>query len=172
ATVQRHRKAEDTLGKIAEVLNATTEEVFDVLEKRLLENKDLRNQIKIFQQKEAGSRSVELAALAINGIVVTRVDSMSRDSLRDLASAIQKENGIKAVVLAGAPDEGGVALVASVSVESGLLAGDLLDQAAKAVQGGFGRKGEPSIILAGGKNIAGIDEALQHARLAAGLPQD
>ncbi|MCH1614305.1 MAG: hypothetical protein L7S47_01205, partial [Acidimicrobiales bacterium] len=75
-------------------------------------------------------------------------------------------------VLAGAPDEGGVALVASVSVESGLLAGDLLDQAAKTVQGGFGRKGEPSLILAGCKNIAGIDDALQQARLAAGLSQD
>ena len=172
ATVERHRKAEDTLGKIADVLNATNEEIIDVLEKRLLENKDLRNQIKMFQQKEAGSRSVELAASAIDGIVVTRVDSMSRDSLRDLAAAIQKENGIKAVVLAGAPDEGGVALVASVSAESGLLAGDLLDQAAKTVQGGFGRKGEPSLILAGGKNIAGIDDALQQARLAAGLSQD
>jgi hypothetical protein len=47
-----------------------------------------------------------------------------------------------------------------------------LDQAAKTVQGGFGRKGEPSLILAGGKNIAGIDDALQQARLAAGLSQD
>ena len=76
---------------------------------------------------------------------------------------------IQAVVLAGAPDSGGVALVSAVVPEGKFEAASLIDEAAKAIQGGFGRKGNPPLIVAGGKNVDGIEEALSSARRAAGL---
>ena len=71
--------------------------------------------------------------------------------------------------MAGAPDGGGVALVAAVLPDGEISAVDLIDDAAQAIQGGFGRKGNPPLIVAGGKNIDGIDQALDSARRAAGL---
>ena len=66
-------------------------------------------------------------------------------------------------------EKGGVVLVAAVKENGRFNAADLIDQSAKAVQGGFGRKGNPSLIVAGGKNVEGIDEALELARSAAGI---
>ena len=50
--------------------------------------------------------------------------------------------------------------------ESGKVAGDLIKDAAKAVGGGGGGKGD--IATAGGKNPDGLDEALRIAAEAAG----
>ena len=61
------------------------------------------------------------------------------------------------------------ALVAAVDPAGDLSAVDLLDDAAKTVQGGFGRKGNPDLIVAGGKNVDGIAEALDQVRAAAGI---
>jgi alanyl-tRNA synthetase len=103
-------------------------------------------------------------------VVVARRDGLSQEQLRDLAIAIRDHVGIKAVVLGGSPEDGKVALVAVVSAagrEAGLNAGDLLADASKAVQGGGSKN--PDIAMAGGRNVAGIDDALELARKAAGL---
>jgi alanyl-tRNA synthetase len=70
-------------------------------------------------------------------------------------------------VLGGVSDTGGVSLVAAVNADSGKVAGDLIKDAAKAVGGGGGGKGD--IATAGGKNPEGLDEALRIAAEAAGL---
>jgi alanyl-tRNA synthetase len=61
-------------------------------------------------------------------------------------------------VLGGVSPAGGVSLVAAVAPGSGRVAGDLIKEAAKAVGGGGGGTGD--IATAGGKNAAGLDEAL------------
>ena len=94
---------------------------------------------------------------------------MERDELRDLAAAIRDRSDIQAVVLAGAPDSGGVALVSAVIPDGKFEAASLIDEAANWIQGGFGRKGNPPLIVAGGKNVDGIEEALNSARRAAGI---
>ena len=169
ATVERLQSDEHLIAQMNEILNTSTEELLDALRRRLGEIKDLRNQIKTLQQVTAGVRAGELADTAEEGIVVARLDGLERDELRDLAAAIRDRPEIRAVVLAGAPDGGGVALVAAVPPEGELSAADLIDEAAQAIQGGFGRKGNPPLIVAGGKNIDGIDQALDSARRAAGL---
>jgi alanyl-tRNA synthetase len=73
---------------------------------------------------------------------------------------------VRIVVLGGVTDAGGVALVAAVTAESGKTAGELIKDAAKAVGGGGGGKGD--IATAGGKNPDGLDEALRIATEAAG----
>ncbi|MBO66375.1 MAG: alanine--tRNA ligase [Actinobacteria bacterium] len=169
ATVERLQSDEHLIAQMNEILNTSTEELLDALRRRLGEIKDLRNQIKTLQQVTAGVRAGELADIAEEGIVVARLDGLERDELRDLAAAIRDRPEIRAVVLAGAPDGGGVALVAAVPPEGEFSAVDLIDEAAQAIQGGFGRKGNPPLIVAGGKNIDGIDQALDSARRAAGL---
>ena len=169
ATVERLQSDEHLIAQMNEILNTSTEELLDALRRRLGEIKDLRNQIKTLQQVTAGVRAGELADTAEEGIVVARLDGLERDELRDLAAAIRDRPEIRAVVLAGAPDGGGVALVAAVQPEGEFSAVDLIDEAAQAIQGGFGRKGNPPLIVAGGKNIDGIDQALDSARRAAGL---
>ena len=48
-----------------------------------------------------------------------------------------------------------------------LSAGDLLRDAARTVGGGFGAKGDPPLVVAGGRNPDGIGDALAQARAAA-----
>tara|TARA_Y100001936_G_scaffold108473_1_gene106567 strand:+ start:72 stop:2540 length:2469 start_codon:yes stop_codon:yes gene_type:complete len=169
ATVERLQSDEHLIAQMNEILNTSTDELLEALSRRLGEIKDLRNQIKTLQQVTAGVRAGELADTAEEGIVVARLDGLERDELRDLAAAVRDRAEIRAVVLAGAPDGGGVALVAAVLPEGDFNAADLIDEAAQAIQGGFGRKGNPPLIVAGGKNIDGIDQALDSARRAAGL---
>ena len=69
------------------------------------------------------------------------------------------------VVLGGVTDSGGVSLVAAVTPSPARSAGELIKDAAKAVGGGGGGKGD--IATAGGKNPEGLDEALRIAAEAA-----
>ena len=169
AAVERLQNAETTLAEIGDLLNASTDEVTEALRRRLGEMKELRNQVRALQTVAAGARSAELAESAESGVVIARLDGLERDELRDLAAATRDRPGIRAVVLVGAPEGGGVALVAAVIPDGEFDAANLIEEAAKAVEGGFGRKGNPPLIVAGGKKVDGIEEALTHVRVAAGL---
>jgi len=169
ATVERLQTDENLIAKMSEILNTSTDELLEALQRRLGEMKDLRSQIKALRQVTAGARANELADNAEEGVVVARLDGMERDELRDLAAAIRDRPQIRAVVLAGTPDGGGVALVAAVPPEGEFEAAELIDEAAQAIEGGFGRKGNPPLIVAGGKNVDGIEQALDSARRAAGI---
>ena len=169
ATVERLQDSEQLIAEMGELLNSSPDEILEALQRRLGEIKDLRGQVKALQQATAGARASEIADSAIGGVVIKRLDGLERDELRDLAAAIRDRPQIEAVVLAGAPDSGGVALVSAVIPDGKFEAASLIDEAAKAIQGGFGRKGNPPLIVAGGKNIDGIEEALNSARRAAGI---
>jgi alanyl-tRNA synthetase len=97
--------------------------------------------------------------------VVERIDGVDPGDLRDLAIAIRQQPDIRRVVLMGESPSGGVSLVAAVHPDEGIPAADLIKTAARAVGGGGGGKGD--IATAGGKNPAGLDEAMQIARAAA-----
>ena len=168
-TVERLQDSEQLIAEMGELLNSSPDEILEALQRRLGEIKDLRGQVKALQQATAGARASEIADSAISGVVIKRLDGLERDELRDLAAAIRDRPQIEAVVLAGAPDSGGVALVSAVIPDGKFEAASLIDEAAKAIQGGFGRKGNPPLIVAGGKNIDGIEEALNSARRVAGI---
>ena len=95
--------------------------------------KDLRAQLRTLQRGQAAEAARDLAATAVDGVVVARVDGTPRDELRELALALRDRPGIRAVVLGSVPDEGGVALVSAVSKDGGLHAGELLADAARTV---------------------------------------
>ncbi|WP_420626201.1 alanine--tRNA ligase [Candidatus Poriferisodalis sp.] len=167
ATVERLADAEDTLDSLAEMLNAQPDEIASAVQRRLDETKELRRQVRDLQRTMASSRAAELAATAEDGVVVADLGDLERDALRDLAASVRDHGGIRAVVLASAPAAGGVALVAAVDPAGDLSAGDLLRDAARTVGGGFGAKGDPPLVVAGGRNPDGIGDALAQARVAA-----
>lgn len=167
ATVERLADVEDTLDELAELVNAQPTGLADALRRRLAETKELRKQVRDLERAMASSRSAELAADADDGVVIADLGDLERDALRDLAVSVRDRDGIRAVVLASAPSAGGVALVAAVDPAGTLSAGDLLRDAARSVGGGFGAKGDPPLVVAGGRNPDGIADALAQARVAA-----
>jgi alanyl-tRNA synthetase len=153
----------------AALLRTSPDELTDAVRRTLERAKSLENEVRNMQAASARAEGPALAATAVNGVVVARRDGLVQDQLRDLALAVRDQKGITGVVLGGSPEDGKVALVAVVSKagrEAGLDAGAILADAAKAVQGGGSKN--PDMAMAGGKNVAGIDEALELARKAAG----
>ncbi|MEY2404735.1 MAG: alanyl-tRNA synthetase [Acidimicrobiaceae bacterium] len=166
--IERLRHEEEVIAEVAGVLNVPAGDVVEGARKRLDEIKALREEIKGLRQHAAVGRSSALAADAVDGVVVARVDDIDRDGLRDLAVAVRDQPGVRAVVVGGAPPGGGAALVSAVSKESGLHAAELIADAAKTIKGGGGK--DPVLAVAGGKDAGGLDAALDQARAAAGIP--
>jgi alanyl-tRNA synthetase len=164
-TLARVREEERQLASLASLLGVGSDELVEGVEKLRAELKALRDEVKTLRKAAAGAGAGDLAASAVDGVVVARSDGAARDELKDLAVAVRDQPGIKAVVLVGEPDGGGVALVAAVAKDSGLDAAALLKDPAKAVGGGGGGKGD--IATAGGRDASKIDEALALARAAA-----
>jgi alanyl-tRNA synthetase len=164
--IERLRREEALLDRTAALLGVPPDEVVEGIEKRLAELKAARDELRLLRRQAATGRAADLAASAVDGVVVARADGVPRDDLRDLAVAI-RDLGVQAVVLGGAPDDGGVALVAAAAKDSGFDASALIAEAARTVKGGGGKS--PDLAVAGGKDATALDEALDQARAAAGL---
>jgi alanyl-tRNA synthetase len=167
APIERLRAEEQRARRAAELVGVPADELLQGIEKRLGELKELQGELKGLRRQIAVASASTLAAEAVDGVVIARRDGMSRDDLRDLAVAARDQPGVRAVVLGAAPDSGGAALVVAVTKDSGLHAAELLGAGTKAIQGGGGK--DPLLAVAGGKNAAGIDDALAGIRTAAGL---
>jgi alanyl-tRNA synthetase len=163
--IDRLRSEEARLQQAAGALGVATDELVDAVERQRTEVKELRDELKTLKRQLAAGRSSDLAAAAVDGIVVARVDDLDRDSLRDLALAVRDHAGVRAVVLGGAPAGGGVALVAAAS--DGIDASSLIAEAARTVKGGGGKNAD--LAMAGGKDPSALDAALDQARTAAGI---
>ncbi|MGB8860005.1 MAG: alanine--tRNA ligase [Ilumatobacteraceae bacterium] len=165
-TVKLLQRDSAAVAEAARLVGAAPDEMVGGVQRRLDEIKALHDELKVLRGKLATGRAGELAEAAIDGRVVTRVDGLSPGDLRDLAIAVRQQPGVEVVVLGGVTDAGGVSLVAAVTPAAGKSAGDLIKDAAKAVGGGGGGKGD--IATAGGKDLEGLDEALRIAAAAAG----
>ena len=134
------------------------------MRRKLDELRALNDENKQLRAKLARTRASELAGGAVDGAVIRRVDGLAPNELRELAIAVRNAPDVDIVVLAGETPTGGVALAAAVTPGSPFEAAALIRDAAKAVGGGGGGKGD--VATAGGKDPAGIEEALELAREA------
>ncbi|HEY7625508.1 MAG TPA: alanine--tRNA ligase [Ilumatobacteraceae bacterium] len=159
------QRDEQLVTDVARLVGSSTDDVLGGVRRRLDEVKALQDELKALRGQLASGRATDLAASASDGVVVSRVDGLSPSDLRELALAVRQQPAVHTVVLGGVSDTGGVSLVAAVTAESGKVAGDLIKDAAKAVGGGGGGKGD--IATAGGKNPDGLPEALRIAAEAA-----
>ena len=93
-------------------------------------------------------------------VLALKVDGADMNGLRDLGDQLKEKLGEGVVVLASGAD-GKVSLMATATdgaIKQGAHAGNLVKAIAGCVGGGGG--GRPNMAQAGGKNPAGIDEAL------------
>ena len=90
---------------------------------------------------------------------------MAPADLRELALAVRNQPGVDVVVLGGESRPAASASSPPCARRRGVEAAALIRDAAKAVGGGGGGKGD--VATAGGKDPAGIDEALRIAAEAA-----
>jgi alanyl-tRNA synthetase len=162
------RRDEARLGQVAAALGVADDDVVDAVERRVAEVKELRDELKELKRQAARRGSDDLVAAAVDGVTVARVDGLERDDLRELALAVRDHPDIRAVVLGSAPPGGGASIVSAVTAASGLHASDLIADAAKLVKGGTGKNAE--LAVAGGKDPAALDDALDLVRVAAGIP--
>ena len=159
------QRDEQLLTDAARLVGTQSDDLLAGVQRKLDEMKVLNDEIKALRSQLAMGRASELAAIAHDGVVITQVDGLSPGELRELAAAVRQQPEIRIVVLIGETNTGGVGLVAAVPPGSPQPASVLLKSAAKAVGGGGGGKGD--IATAGGKDIAGIPDALGLAATAA-----
>lgn len=165
-TVALLQRDERVLAQAARLVGATPDDVLAGVQRKLDEVKGLQAELKALRSQLASGLAGELVAEAVDGRVVARVDGLAPGDLRELAISVRQKPDVRIVVLGGVADTGGVALVAAVTPDAGVGAADLIRDAAKAVGGGGGGKGD--VATAGGKRPENLDEALRIARAAAG----
>ena len=164
ASVAHMQQQARTMARAAGLLGAPADALESAVVRKIEELKAANDEIKALRARVAAGRAQEIAGSAANGGVVSRVDGLSPGELRDLALAVRAVEGVRAVVLAGITDSGGVSLVGATGVGVQGGAGPLIAAAAKAVGGGGGGKGD--VATAGGKNPEGLADALRLAEEA------
>jgi alanyl-tRNA synthetase len=167
-SIEWMKAQERLLARAAELLRTAPGELperIEGLRQRVLASED---ELAAVWSRQLAEEAERLAEGGTDGMVVARRDGLSRERLRQLAIAVRDRPGQRAAVLIGIPDEGrGVALVAAVARGGDLVASELLREAAKVVGGGGGN--DPEVAVAGGRDVARIDEALGVVRAKLGL---
>ena len=115
------------------------------------------------EQAAAGLDQILSNATEVDGVRVAtgRIDGADMDALRGLAETARERLGTGGVAVFGSAEDGKATLAASVTddlVGRGVQAGKLVGALARRVGGGGG--GRPTLATAGGKNPAGLDDAL------------
>ncbi len=159
--IERLREEQALMAATAEALGVPTAEVVDGAKKRVSEIKVLRDELATLRRQLAIGQAPTLAASAENGVVISRVEGLDRDGVRDLAAAIRDHDGVDVVVLGAAPESGGVVLVAATAIGGPVHAGELIAGAAKHIKGGGGKGAD--LAVAGGKDPEGLDAAFAAA---------
>ncbi len=158
------QRDERVLNEAAKLVGVSADELVEGVQRRIDEARALADEVKALRAKLASGRAAELAASATDGVVVERVDGLGVNELRELALTARNVDGTEVVVLIGASPTGGVGIVAAVKPGLGIAASSLIRDAARAVGGGAGGKGD--VATAGGKDPSAIDEALRIATKA------
>jgi alanyl-tRNA synthetase len=161
AALDRSAAQEHQLHEVATLLRTEPDGVVEALERLLARQREGEKELAKLRQGQSEGRATELAANAVDGVVVARCDDVEPKALQTLAQAVLRQDGLTAVVLAGSPDGVKVA-IAGATGPDGPDAVELVRALGKIVGGGGG--GSPELALAGGKDPTKIDEALDEAR--------
>ncbi len=155
---------EATLNEAAKLVKANPDQLTEKISHLLGENKALNSEIESLKSKMAkdamGDVSDQVTEVLGVKLIAARVDGVDMNGLRDLGDQLKDKIDEGVVVLASAV-EGKVSLVAmatETAVKAGAHAGNLIKAIAGLVGGGGG--GRPNMAQAGGKNPAGIDDAI------------
>lgn len=158
---------EECLKNAAHLMKATPENLAEKITHMQAENKALHSELESLKSKMAQSAVGDVMdqAKEIKGVklLAAQVDGVDMNGLRELGDQLKEKLGEGVVVLASGND-GKVSLMVTATegaMKKGAHAGSLIKAIAGLVGGGGG--GRPNMAQAGGKNPAGIPEALKKA---------
>ncbi len=163
-----YKKLEQELNEAAQVVKATPATLTEKLNHLMTEIKELTSENESLKSKLAKDSLGDVASQVteVQGIkfLATAVEDVDMNGLRDLGDQLKTQLGEGVVVLASAKD-GKVNLIVMATdqaMKQGAHAGNLIKAIAPCVGGGGG--GRPNMAQAGGKNPAGIRDALAKAK--------
>ena len=155
---------EEKMHEAAKLLKATPDNLTEKITHLQAENKELHSEVESLKSKLAKDAMGDVMSQVeeVNGVKVlaVSVEDMDMNGLRDLGDQLKEKLGEGVVVIASAAG-GKVSLMATATdgaMKKGAHAGNLIKAIASCVGGGGG--GRPNMAQAGGKNPAGIPDAL------------
>ncbi|WP_346708540.1 alanine--tRNA ligase [Massilistercora timonensis] len=159
-----YSELEEKLHRAAKLLKASPDKLEEKITHVLAENKELRAEVESLKSKLAkdamGDVTDQITEVKGLSLLAARIEGVDMNGLRELGDQMKEKLGEGVIVLASAVD-GKVSLMAMATegaVKQGAHAGNLIKGIASLVGGGGG--GRPNMAQAGGKNPAGIDEAI------------
>ena len=165
-----YQNIEKQLEEAAKAAKATPANLVDKIEHMMAEIKSLNSEIESLKSKAAKEALGDVMdqVVEVKGVklLATSVDGVDMNGLRDLGDQLKAKLGEGVIVLISAAD-GKVNLVVMATDEAmkqGAHAGNLIKAIAGKVGGGGG--GRPNMAQAGGKNPAGIPDAIAEAKTA------
>lgn len=165
--IRYYDNLEKKLNEAAKVLKATPDNLAEKIAHLTAENKALHREVESLKSKLAQDAMGDVMnqVQEIKGVklLAAAVDGVDMNGLRDLGDQLKEKLGDGVVVLASGND-GKVSLMVTATdaaMKQGAHAGNLIKAIAGLVGGGGG--GRPNMAQAGGKNPAGIQEALKKA---------
>ena len=163
-------RLEETLQAAAKAVKANPAGLVEKLEHLMAEMKALQGENEALKSKAAqdalGDVMDQVSEVKGVKLLAASVAGVDMNGLRDLGDQLKGKLGDGVVVLASEKD-GKVNLVAMATqkaMDQGAHAGNLIKSIAGKVGGGGG--GRPNMAQAGGKNPAGIPEAIAEAKIA------
>ena len=165
--MKHYQEAEKELHQAAAAAKTTPAELKKKVEAMLEEIKALQSENEKLKSKMAKDSlgDVMNQVQEVNGVKVlaARVDGVDMNGLRNLGDQL-KDKLEEGVILLASVQDGKVSLMATATdgaQKQGAHAGNLIKAVAGLVGGGGG--GRPNMAQAGGKNPAGVEEALKKA---------
>jgi len=162
--LQYYDKLEQQLSEAAGLVKASPEQLADKIAALQAENKSLHSELESLKSKLAqdavGDVMEQVAEIQGEKLLALKVEGVDMNGLRDLGDQMKEKLGEGVIVIASVND-GKVNLMATATegaIGRGAHAGNLIKAIAGLVGGGGG--GRPNMAQAGGKNPAGIDDAL------------
>lgn len=159
-----YSELEEKLHRAAKLLKASPDKLEEKITHVLAENKELRAEVESLKSKLAkdamGDVTDQITEVKGLSLLAARIEGVDMNGLRELGDQMKEKLGEGVIVLASAVD-GKVSLMAMATegaVKQGAHAGNLIKGIASLVGGGGG--GRPNMAQAGGKNPAGIDDAI------------
>ena len=163
-----YKEIEEKMQEAAALLKATPDQLLDKISHTLKEVKELTSENESLKAKLAneslGDVTSDMVAVGDFNVLATSVEGVDMNGLRDLGDQLKTKVSEGIVVIASAND-GKVNLIAMATdgaVKKGAHAGNLIKEVAPLVGGGGG--GRPNMAQAGGKNPAGIADAIAKAK--------
>ncbi len=163
-----YREIEEKMVEAAHLLKANPDQLLDKITHTLTQLKELSSENESLKAKLAneslGDVTSDMISIGDFHVIATAVKDVDMNGLRDLGDQL-KTKVSEGIVVIASENDGKVNLIAMATdhaVKKGAHAGNLIKEIAPLVGGGGG--GRPNMAQAGGKNPAGIQDAIAKAK--------